>query len=102
MIDFKGGTAHLGCRLSDIRSRWVCREFAARVGADAHKAQADLQAAQEQKGKIVITNTKLSQVCAVTLERAVCHLRSAVEPEADPLVLRDRRWRRRRLSGRQR
>ncbi len=37
------------------------REFAARVGADAHKAQADLQAAQQQKGKMVITNTKLSQ-----------------------------------------
>lgn len=41
---------------------YVRREFAARVGADAYKSQADLQAVQQQKGQMVITNTKLSQV----------------------------------------
>ncbi len=39
------------------------------MGADAHKAQADLQAAQEQKGKMFITNSKLSQVTALPLQR---------------------------------
>jgi hypothetical protein len=41
---------------------WWRREFAARVGADAHKSQAELQAALQQKGQLVVANTKLSQV----------------------------------------